>query len=73
MIDGNTGTLSFQELPDCENPCDADHSNNYTVLWQILSSLGKARSQFVIIQATNLPEQKTAQAVEFQCQSQHFW
>ena len=56
VIDENTGALSFKELPDWENPHDADRNNNYMVLWQVVSSTGEARSQFLIIQVTDLPD-----------------
>ncbi|MGB3297589.1 MAG: cadherin repeat domain-containing protein [Phormidesmis sp.] len=56
VMDENTGALSFKELPDWENPYDADSNNNYMVLWQVLSSTGEARSQFLVIQVTDLPD-----------------
>ena len=57
VMDESTGTLSFkQEPPDWENPHDADRNNNYTMLWQVLSSKGEAHSQFLIIQVTDLPD-----------------
>ena len=57
MIDENTGTLSFKSAPDWEQPHDDDQNNNYRVLWQVLSaSTGQARSQFLIIQVTDLPD-----------------
>lgn len=56
VIDENTGSLSFKELPDWENPHDADSNNNYMVLWQVVSSTGEARSQFLVIQVTDLPD-----------------
>lgn len=56
IIDENTGSLSFKELPDWEKPHDADKNNNYMVLWQVLSSTGEARSQFLVIQVTDLPD-----------------
>jgi hypothetical protein len=55
-IDEKTGALSFKELPDWEKPQDADSNNNYMVLWQVLSSTGEARSQFLVIQVTDLPD-----------------
>lgn len=56
VLDENTGTLRFKAAPDWENPADADTNNNYMLLWQVISSTGDARSQFVIIQVTDLPE-----------------
>jgi hypothetical protein len=55
-IDEKTGALSFKELPDWEKPQDADSNNNYMVLWQVLSSTGEARSQFLVVQVTDLPD-----------------
>lgn len=56
VIDEETGNISFKQLPDWENPHDADKNNNYMLLWQVLSSTGKAESQFLVIQVTDLPE-----------------
>ncbi|MEM6450002.1 MAG: cadherin repeat domain-containing protein [Cyanobacteria bacterium P01_D01_bin.105] len=56
VLDANTGALSFKDVPDWEQPQDADQNNNYMVLWQVLSSTGQARSQFLIIQVTDLPD-----------------
>lgn len=56
VIDENTGNLSFKEKPDWEQPHDDDRNNNYMVLWQVVSSTGDARSQFLVIQVTDLPE-----------------
>lgn len=56
VIDESTGSLSFKELPDWEQPHDADKNNNYMVLWQVVSSTGEARSQFLVIQVTDLPD-----------------
>lgn len=56
VIDENTGVLGFKGLPDWENPDDADSNNNYMVLWQVLSSTGEARSQFLVVQVTDLPD-----------------
>lgn len=56
VLDENTGTLRFKEAPDWENPTDADANNNYMLLWQVINSTGDARSQFVVIQVTDLPE-----------------
>jgi hypothetical protein len=55
-IDEKTGALSFKEAPDWEKPQDADSNNNYMVLWQVLSSTGEARSQFLVVQVTDLPD-----------------
>jgi hypothetical protein len=55
-LDEKTGALSFKEVPDWEKPQDADTNNNYMVLWQVLSSTGEARSQFLVIQVTDLPD-----------------
>jgi hypothetical protein len=55
-LDENTGLISFKELPDWEQPQDVDSNNNYMVLWQVLSSTGEARSQFLVIQVTDLPD-----------------
>lgn len=56
VMNEETGALSFKELPDWEQPHDADKNNNYMVLWQVVSSSGQARSQFLVIQVTDLPE-----------------
>ena len=56
VMDENTGLLSFKNLPDWEQPQDADSNNNYMVLWQVLSSTGQAKSQFLIVQVTDLPD-----------------
>lgn len=56
VLNENTGTLQFKEIPDWEQPKDADADNNYTVLWQVVSSSGDARSQFLVVQVTDLPE-----------------
>lgn len=56
VLDESTGTLRFKDLPDWEDPIDADTNNNYMLLWQVLSSSGEARSQFMVIQVTDLPE-----------------
>lgn len=55
-IDENTGAISFKEMPDWEQPQDADTNNNYMVLWQVVSSTGEARSQFLVIQVSDLPD-----------------
>lgn len=54
-LDEQTGMLSLKEIPDWENPQDADKNNNYMVLWQVVSSSGQARSQFLIVQIVDLP------------------
>jgi hypothetical protein len=56
VMDEATGTLSFKTAPDWEQPTDADKNNNYLVLWQVLNSTGDARSQFLVVQVTDLPE-----------------
>ncbi len=56
LMDEGTGTLSFKEVPDWESPTDSDSNNNYMVLWQVLSSTGKARSQYLIVQVTDIPD-----------------
>lgn len=56
VLDESTGTLRFKDLPDWEAPIDADNNNNYMLLWQVVSSSGDARSQFMVIQVTDLPE-----------------
>lgn len=56
VLDESTGTLRFKDLPDWEDPIDADTNNNYMLLWQVISSSGEARSQFMVIQVTDLPE-----------------
>ena len=56
VLNENTGTLQFKEVPDWEQPKDADVDNNYTLLWQVISSSGDARSQFLVVQVTDLPE-----------------
>lgn len=56
LLDENTGTLRFKEVPDWEDPKDADANNNYMLLWQVLNSNGDARSQFLVVQVTDLPE-----------------
>lgn len=54
-LDEQTGMLSLKEIPDWESPQDADKNNNYMVLWQVVSSSGQARSQFLIVQVVDLP------------------
>lgn len=56
VLDEETGTLQFKDAPDWEQPADADANNNYMLLWQVISSTGEARSQFLVIQVTDLPE-----------------
>ena len=56
VIDEETGTLSFKQTPDWEQPHDDDKNNNYMVLWQVVSSTGEARSQFLVVQVTDLPD-----------------
>lgn len=56
VLDESTGTLRFKDLPDWEDPVDADTNNNYMLLWQVISSSGDARSQFMVIQVTDLPD-----------------
>ena len=56
VIDENSGALSFKEAPNWEQPHDTDKNNNYMVLWQVLSSTGEARSQFLVVQVTDLPD-----------------
>jgi hypothetical protein len=56
VMDEATGTLSFKTAPDWEQPTDADKNNNYLVLWQVLNSTGDARSQFLVVQVTDLPD-----------------
>ncbi|MGC1308371.1 MAG: cadherin repeat domain-containing protein [Phormidesmis sp.] len=55
-LNEETGALSFVQAPDWENPADADQNNNYMLLWQVISSSGEARSQFLVIQVTDLPD-----------------
>lgn len=55
ILDEQTGMLRLKEIPDWENPHDADKNNNYMVLWQVVSSSGQARSQFLIVQVVDLP------------------
>lgn len=55
-IDEDSGALSFKEVPDWEQPHDSDGNNNYMVLWQVLSSTGEARSQFLVVQVTDMPD-----------------
>lgn len=57
VVDESTGLLEFKDIPDWEKPQDADSNNNYMVLWQVLSSSGEARSQFLIVQVTDLPNE----------------
>lgn len=56
VIDEETGDLSFKEVPDWENPTDANKDNNYMVLWQVVSSSGSARSQFMIVKVTDIDD-----------------
>lgn len=56
VIDEKTGNLSFKEVPDWENPTDENQDNNYMVLWQVVSSSGSARSQFMVIKVTDLSD-----------------
>ncbi|MEL6939761.1 MAG: cadherin repeat domain-containing protein [Cyanobacteria bacterium J06598_1] len=51
-----TGDLTFKEVPDWENPTDENKDNNYMVLWQVVSSSGSARSQFVVVKVTDLSD-----------------
>ena len=57
VVDETTGELRFKDLPDWDRPQDADANNNYMVLWQVLSSSGEARSQFLVVQVTDLPSE----------------
>lgn len=56
IIDKETGDLTFKEVPDWEQPGDANQDNNYMLLWQVVSSSGGARSQFMIVKVTDLPD-----------------
>jgi len=56
VIDEKTGRLSFKEVPDWENPTDENKDNNYMVLWQVVSSSGSARSQFMVVKVTDLAD-----------------
>ncbi|MEO1635715.1 MAG: cadherin repeat domain-containing protein [Cyanobacteria bacterium J06631_9] len=56
IIDEKTGDLSFKEMPDWESPTDENQDNNYMVLWQVVSSSGSARSQFMIVKVTDLED-----------------
>ncbi|MEL6262666.1 MAG: cadherin repeat domain-containing protein [Cyanobacteria bacterium J06626_6] len=56
LIDKETGNLTFKEVPDWEQPGDANQDNNYMLLWQVVSSSGGARSQFMIVKVTDLPD-----------------
>lgn len=55
-IDENTGDLRFKEAPDWENPGDANGDNNYMVLWQVASSTGDVRNQFMIVKVTDVKD-----------------
>ncbi|MEO1744841.1 MAG: cadherin repeat domain-containing protein [Cyanobacteria bacterium J06629_9] len=56
VIDEETGDLRFVEAPDWENPADSNKDNNYMVLWQVVSSSGSARSQFMVVKVTDLSD-----------------
>ena len=56
VMDEETGTLSFKEVPDWENPTDVNKDNNYMVLWQVVSSSGGAQSQFMVVKVTDLSD-----------------
>ena len=56
VIDEETGDLSFEEAPDWDTPGDANQDNNYMVLWQVVSSSGSARSQFMVVKVTDLSD-----------------
>ncbi len=55
-MDEETGDLRFKEVPDWESPTDADKNNNYRVLWQVVSSSGSARSQFMVVKVIDLAD-----------------
>ena len=55
-LDKNTGALRFKEMPDWENPGDANGDNNYMVLWQVASSTGDVRNQFMIVKVTDVKD-----------------
>lgn len=55
-MDEETGDLRFKEVPDWESPTDVDQNNNYMVLWQVVSSSGGARSQFMVVKVTDLAD-----------------
>jgi hypothetical protein len=55
-IDENTGNLQFKETPDWENPGDANGDNNYMVLWQVASSTGDVRNQFMIVKVVDVKD-----------------
>lgn len=55
-IDENTGDLRFKEAPDWENPGDANGDNNYIVLWQVVSSTGDVRNQFMIVKVNDVED-----------------
>ncbi len=54
VMDEATGDLRFKEVPDWENPTDIDQNNNYMVLWQVVSSSGDARSQFMVVKVIDV-------------------
>jgi len=56
VLDEQTGDLRFKEVPDWENPTDVNQDNNYMVLWQVVSSSGSARSQFMVVKVTDLDD-----------------
>ena len=56
IMDEVTGDLSFKVAPDWEEPKDANGDNNYKVLWQVISSSGEARSQFMLVKVTDLAD-----------------
>jgi len=55
-IDESTGDLRFKEMPDWENPGDANGDNNYMVLWQVASSTGDVRNQFMIVKVIDVKD-----------------
>ena len=57
LMDENSGDLKFINVPDWENPGDANQDNNYMVLWQVVSSSGGAQSQFMIVKVTDMPDE----------------
>ena len=56
VMDEETGDLRFKEVPDWEKPTDVDQNNNYMVLWQVVSSSGGARNQFMVVKVTDVAD-----------------
>ena len=56
VIDKENGSLRFKEPPNWDNPTDSDRDNYYNVLWQVISSSGSTRSQYMVVRVVNQVE-----------------